>query len=60
MLDIMTSPLRTATPDRAMNPTAAETEKGIPRSHNNSTPPLSASGTAEKTIAARLADPSAA
>jgi len=42
----ITSPLRTATPDRAMNPTAAETEKVMSRSHKAAMPPVSASGTA--------------
>ena len=32
----MTSPFSTATPDSAMNPTAAETENGMPRSHSAS------------------------
>ena len=40
-----TNPFSTATPDRAMNPTAADTENGIPRSHRASTPPVRASGT---------------
>ena len=32
----ITSPFSTATPDRAMNPTAAEIENGMPRSHSAS------------------------
>jgi len=42
----ITRPLRTATPESAMNPTAAEMENVIPRSRSATTPPVSASGTA--------------
>ena len=49
MNDTITRPLSTATPDRAMNPTAAEIEKGIPRSQSATMPPVSPRGTALKT-----------
>src|ERR671934_2563975 len=39
----------TDTPDTAMNPTAAEIENGIPRSHNATTPPTLPNGTAVNT-----------
>ena len=55
----ITRPLSTATPDKAMKPTAAETENGMPRSHSAATPPVSASGTALKTSRASRAEPSA-
>jgi hypothetical protein len=45
-------------PDSAMKPTAADTENGMPRAHNASTPPVSASGTALNTSAASRAEPS--
>ena len=48
----ITSPLRTATPERAMKPTAAGTENGMSRSHSASNPPESASGTPVNTTAA--------
>ena len=38
----MTRPFNTAMPDRAMKPTAAEIDSGMPRSHSDSTPPVSA------------------
>ena len=44
MKEIITRPLSTATPDRAMKPTAAEIDSGIPRSHRASTPPVRAKG----------------
>ena len=46
---ISTIPLSTATPKRAMKPTPAEMLKGIPLSHKAQTPPMAASGMAEKT-----------
>ena len=52
----MTTPLSTATPESAMNPTPAEIDNGMPRSSNAATPPVSASGTPEKTIAASFAE----
>ncbi len=42
---IITSPFRTATPESAMNPTAAEIEKGISLSHRPANPPVKARGT---------------
>ena len=56
---IITSPFSTATPDSAIKPTPAEIENGIPRSHSASTPPVSASGTLLKTMAASLPEPKA-
>lgn len=44
-------------PDRAMKPTAAETEKFMPRTKSSNTPPTSAKGTPVKTIAASRALP---
>ncbi len=46
---IRTTPFRTAIPNRAMKPTAAEMLKGIPRNHRVNTPPMAARGTAENT-----------
>src|SRR5260370_41380656 len=54
-----TSPFRTATPETAMKPTAAETENGIPRSAMAKTPPAIARGTAVKTVKANGMLPSA-
>ena len=48
----MTSPLRTAIPDSAMNPTAAEIENGIPRTSRAAMPPVNANGTPLKIIRA--------
>ena len=56
---IITRPLSTATPDRAMKPMPAEIENGIPRRISAITPPVSASGTPLNTIAASLTDPKA-
>ena len=42
-----------------MNPTAAEIENGMSRSHSAATPPVSASGTALNTSSASRAEPSA-
>ncbi len=47
----MTTPFSTATPDRAMKPTPAEIDNGSPRSASAATPPVSARGTPEKTMA---------
>ena len=55
----MTRPLSTATPDKAMKPTPAEIDNGIPRKASAMTPPVSASGTPLNTIAASLAEPKA-
>ncbi len=56
---IITSPLRTATPESAMNPTDAVMEKGIPRIAKANTPPARAIGTAVNTTNAGQAPPSA-
>ena len=52
----MTSPFSTAIPDRAIKPTAAEIENGMPRNSSANTPPVSARGTPEKMAAASLID----
>ncbi|MCY1556460.1 hypothetical protein D9M68_932140 [compost metagenome] len=44
MKAIITRPLSTATPDRAMKPTPAEMDSGISRNHSASTPPVRANG----------------
>ena len=44
MYETITTPLSTATPKRAMKPTAAEMLKGMPRSKRRNTPPTAASG----------------
>ena len=54
MNETMTSPLSTATPERAMNPTAAEIEKGRSRTQRATIPPVSPSGTQVKTSSAYL------
>jgi len=56
----ITTPLSTATPDKAMNPTAALIENGRSRNQRLITPPVSASGTPLKTIRESLAEPKAA
>src|SRR5690606_17092254 len=48
----ITRPLRTATPESAIKPTPAEIDSGMPRSHRDNTPPVSASGTPVKIIKA--------
>ncbi len=55
----ITRPLSTATPDRAMKPTPAEIDNGMPRSHSASTPPVSASGTPLKITSASRMEPKA-
>ena len=55
----MTRPLRTATPESAMNPTAAGTETGMPRSQSAKMPPVRASGTALNTSSASRGEPRA-
>ena len=55
----ITRPFNTAMPERAMKPTAAEIENGIPRESSARMPPVSAKGTPEKMIAASLNDRSA-
>ena len=59
MKETMTSPFNTAMPDKAMKPTPAEIENGMPRRDSASTPPVSASGTPEKMTAASRKEPSA-
>ena len=59
MKAIITTPLSTATPDSAMNPTPAEIDSGRSRSHKASTPPVSASGTPLKITRASRPDPKA-
>ena len=44
-----TSPFKTETPHRAIKPTAADIERGIPRNHNAMIPPDSANGMPEYT-----------
>src|SRR3546814_17613285 len=56
MKESITTPLRTATPARAMKTTPAEIENGMPRKASAATPPLSARGTQVKTMAAQLQD----
>ena len=55
----MTRPFNTATPDNAMNPTPADIDSGISRSHNASTPPVSASGTPLKIATPARIEPNA-
>ena len=52
----MTTPLSTAIPDRAMKPTPAEIEKGMPRSMSAATPPVRANGTPENTTSASFTE----
>lgn len=49
MKEIITRPIKTATPESAMNPTPAVMESGISRSQSAAMPPVSASGTPLKT-----------
>ncbi len=44
MKAIITKPFRTATPDKAIKPTAAEMDSGMSRSHKETRPPVSANG----------------
>lgn len=60
MKEIITTPFSTATPERAMNPMAAETDNGIPRTHKEKNPPVNASGTPVKTRIAFFTVPNAA
>ena len=55
----ITTPLRTAWPDNAMKPIAAETDNGIEKIHSATKPPTSASGTLSKMSVARLNEPKA-
>ncbi len=54
MNETITSPLSTATPDKAMKPTAAEIEKGMSRSQSETMPPVRPSGTHVNTSSAYL------
>src|SRR5690625_3974594 len=56
---ISTKPLSVATPDTAIKPTAADTEKGIPRISKASAPPTKARGTQANTRPASLMLPRA-
>src|SRR3546814_10204141 len=58
--DSITKPLSTATPQSAMNPTAADIDKGIPRAQSASTPPVNANGIPAKTIKPSLPLPNMA
>ena len=55
----ITRPFSTATPESAMNPTPADMDKGMSRSHRAATPPVKASGTPLNTSTASFADPKA-
>ena len=57
--EIITIPFRVATPDRAINPTAADIERGIPLIHKKNNPPVKANGTPEKIRSAFFIDPNA-
>ena len=48
MVDTITTPLSTATPNRAMKPTAAERFRFIPRAQSMAMPPIKAKGTAQR------------
>ncbi len=54
-----TRPLSTATPDRQMKPTAADTENAMPVRPRAKTPPARPSGTAVNTARARPMPPNA-
>ena len=58
--EMMTIPFNTATPDNAMNPTAAEIDNGIPRIHKEKTPPVKAKGIPVNTKKEFLMEPKAA
>ena len=60
MNEIITMPFSTATPERAMNPTAAEIDNGIPLSHKERNPPVNAKGTPVNTNSALAFVPNAA
>ena len=49
MNEIITIPLSTATPDKAIKPTTAIIDRGMPRNHSDRIPPVSASRTPVKT-----------
>ena len=50
----MTTPFRTACPDSAIKPIAADTERGISRTNSATKPPMSASGTLTRIRVAAL------
>ncbi len=52
----MTTPFKTATPDSAMKPTAAEIDSGISRSANANIPPVSPKGTPVNMTSALLSE----
>ena len=54
---IKTIPLRTATPNKAINPIPAEILNGMPRANNANTPPMALIGMAVKMSNAWLAEP---
>src|SRR3546814_16291907 len=56
MNESIQTPVRTATPERAMKPTPAEIENGMPRTASAATPPVSARGTPVTTMAASRQD----
>ena len=58
--EIITTPFNTATPERAMKPTAADMDSGMPLIHSETMPPVHASGTPVNTISACWVDPNAA
>ena len=60
MKEIITTPFNTATPERAMNPTAADMDSGIPLIHSETMPPVHANGTPVNMISACWVDPNAA
>ena len=55
-----TKPFNTATPNKAINPTAAEIDNGIPLNHKKMTPPVRANGIPVNTRAEFLIEPKAA
>ena len=60
MNEIITMPLSTATLYKAIKPTDAEIDRGMPRNHSDRNPPVSASGTPLKTSKALVMEPNAA
>ena len=59
MKEIITIPFNTATPDKAIKPTAAEMDKGIPRIQSKRNPPVRARGIPVKTSKEFFVDPNA-
>jgi hypothetical protein len=60
MYEIITNPLSTATPESAMNPTAADIDIGMSRSHKARMPPVNAKGMPVNTSRPSLALPNMA